>query len=60
MVPEWEKIMKAYEGMVEKPVIETTKTPLRSYCRILTPNMKKALNLCFQQSHPHILLLARH
>lgn len=34
------KIMKAYEGMEEKPLIETTKMPLRSYCQILTQNMK--------------------
>ena len=52
--------MKAYEGIVEKPVIETTKNAFKIICRILTPNMKKELNLFFQQSHPHILLLARH
>ena len=35
MVPEWEKIMKAYEGMVEKPVIETTKNAFK----IILPNI---------------------
>ena len=50
------KIMGAYEGLKEKPSIETTKMPLRSYCLILTQNMKRESFLHRKRNQSQVLL----
>lgn len=45
------KIMKAYEGMQEKPAIETTKIPLRLYYLMLTQNTKQKTGLHRDRAH---------
>ena len=54
------KIMKAYEGMVEKPVIETTKNAFKIILPNINAKYEKGAESVLPASHPHILLLARH